>query len=468
MSNSIIIRFANGATQAQKDDILDTETPFKRYIGCVPAKYMLPLLDNVGLAANPRSSRRNAVVGDILSTLQSSPELFHYKSKGLLIGAANCRPRQRNRYALRFDDPTIEGVLDGGHNLLAIGLYMLKYVMEERDWQKLKSWDDMKQAWSEYRTEIENEKLIFDFLVPVELLVPANDDADKDEFLMPLIEVCEARNNNVQLPIEAKSNKQGFYDEIKRALPSSLAKRVEWKPNEWDDESEQRPIKVRNLVALAWLPLNVLNEHNALPNEISVKPQSIYSNKGECSKRFEELMSLDEITEEEKGARRKLIHEGVKSAFSVLADLPGIYDLIYEQFPMAYNQNGKRFGANPIVKIYDPEKRSKAQANGRETNPYLRSRPRTPFIRRPVHYAYPEGLLIPLIYGLTGLMAVENGEVRWVVDDLEDFIEKNLPSVAESYGLVLDLGNWDPTKISKDTTTYKFAAGLFSSALGQN
>ncbi len=37
------------------------------------------------------------------------------------------------------EDPEVEGILDGGHtNMLAIGLHMLRQMMEEDDWKRIK------------------------------------------------------------------------------------------------------------------------------------------------------------------------------------------------------------------------------------------------------------------------------------------------------------------------------------------
>lgn len=465
-TNDIILRFAHVATQPSDNRESGVDTPIARLIGFVPAKYLLPLFDQAGLAANPRSSRRNSVVDDILGTLKTSPELFRYKSKGILIGTADCRSLQRNRFRVRFNDPDIEGVLDGGHNMLAIGLHMLQPLMSEKDWRRLRSWDDMKIAWKEHRDLIENFKDEHEFYVPVELLVPAGSTEDDiDAFLMPLLEVCEARNNNAQLPIEAKANKQGFYEAIKKTLPEEFGARVEWKPNAWDDESENRPIKVRDLVALAWIPLNCLNEAKGLPFDISVSPQNTYRNKGECSKRFEELMSNDSVTDQKQGAQRELKHAGVRSAFKVLADLPRLYDQIYEYFPKAYNQGNRRFAANPIVKIYDPEKRKSAKALGKDVKGYIAREPLTPFYRRAVRNSYPEGLIVPLIYGLKGLLTVKDGEVHWAIKDPFAFVEEHLARIAESYQLVMGMARWDPQKLSKDPNSYEFSVREFRNVL---
>jgi hypothetical protein len=464
-TDDIIIRFAHVAVQPSTNDAGE-ESPIKRLIGFVQAKNLMPLLHKAGLAANPRSSRRNAVVEAILTTLKDSPDLFRYMSKGLLIGTAHCDELQRNRYRLRFKDAAVEGILDGGHNMLAIGLHMLKEVMEEADWKRIKFWDDMRTAWDDHELELEKIKDQFQFEVAVELLVPSGSTKnDIDAFLMPLLEVCEARNNNAQLPIEAKSNKQGFYDAIRSEVSEAFADRVEWKPNTWEDDDEARPVKVRDLVALGWIPLNLLSESGALPGNIRVSPQNTYRNKGECSMRFEELMSLDAVTEELQGARRRLHHSGVASAFKVLADLPELYDQIYEQFPEAYNEGGRRFAANPIVKIYDPAKRKTAKAAGKDASGYLTTEPKTPFFRKGTRCSYPEGLIVPLIYGLKGLMVVERNKVRWAVRNPGEFVEKNLPRIADSYQLVMNLARWDPQKISKDPNSYEFAVREFQNAL---
>lgn len=468
-NNEIIIRFSHVAAQPHRHDESSDKHPIKRLIGFVRGTHLMPLLDKAELAANPRSSRRNGVVDAILDTLHKTPELFRYKSKGLLIGTSQCEELQRNRYRLKFEQPDVEGILDGGHNMLAIGLHMLKPVMDPAEWKRIKFWDDMKVAWDSHRDDVEEIKDDFDFEVTVELLVPSGSTSDDiDAFLMPLLEVCEARNNNAQLPIEAKSNKQGFYDAIKVAVPPDFAARVEWKPNSWDDEDERRPVKVRDLVALAWIPLNALSEANALPKRIVVSPQNTYRNKGECSIRFEELMELDAVTRQVSGARRELYHPGVTSAFKLLADLPQLYDLIYEQFPDAYNGGGRRrFAANPIVKIFDPAKRKAAKAAGKDTSGYITTEPLTPFFRDGVRCSYPEGLIVPVIYGLKGLMVVETGKVRWAVRDPKAFVAKHLAKIADAYQLVMNMARWDPQKISKDPNSYEFAVREFQNTLRQ-
>jgi len=466
MKNSIIVRFTDYAVQPnglRKDQ----DAGIQRVIGFVEARYLMPLFDELGLDANPRSSKVGNVTSEILETLATTPELFHYKSKGILLGSARYAALDRGRFRLRFEDPETEGILDGGHNMLALGLHILRPYMAENDWKRIKYWDDMKAAWEEHRDEIEDAKSDLTFLVPVELLVPASlDEDDVDAFLMPLLDICAARNNNAQLTVEAKSNKRGFYDEIKDRVPSAFAKRVEWRANTWEDDTEKKPIKVRDLIAQAWLPFNRLNEEGGLPIDISVSAQNIYRNKGECSVKFDDLMRNPEVTRRN-GSQYELFNEGVASAFAILADLPRLYDDIYAGLPDAYNSHNLRFGANPIVKIYNPDRRRELKEQGKDIKGYTTSQPYTPFYRETVAYNYPEGLIAPLFYGLKGLMEVKDGKVVWAVGDPRAFVREHLSSIVGSYKLVLDMGKWDPQKIAKNPASHEFAVKEFHSALAQ-
>jgi hypothetical protein len=471
-SKPLIIRFADAAFQP-KDLPEDRAYNVCRVVGTIEMRHLLPLFDYTALNPNPRSARVNRVTTDVLKSLKENPELFANKSKGILLGTSKYEALQRNRYRISFEDPEVEGILDGGHNMLAIGLFMLSDLMDEREWKRLKSWDDLFGVWDEHLPDLEAQKSQFTVLVPVEMLDPARgDDETVAAFHSALIDICSARNNNVQLPNEAAANKKGFFDEIKGQVPASVANRTEWRPNTWEDEDEDRPIKPRDLVALAWIPLNLLNAREALPVKLNVSPQNIYRNKGECQKLFETLMSNPEVTSKEEASRHVLIHEGVRSAFKVAGDLPELYDQIYEQFPDAYNEDNRRFRANPIVKLYDPEGRLAALSAGKEVSGFLATQPLTPFMRRDLRAkygskpcSYPEGLIIPLVYGLQGLMEVHKGRVRWAVEDPSAFVHDWLPEIAKAYQLVLEMAKWDPQKIAKNPVSHQFAVQQFRAAL---
>ena len=322
----------------------------KRILGFIQAKHILRLFDDATLDANPRSAKANSVTHDIIESLRTDPENFQFKTKGILLGTSDYSALERNRYELRFNDPAYEGLLDGGHNMLALGTHMLSHVMETKEIRKLRRWEHMKSAWTNHREKVHAKAEDFDFKIPVELLVPADTESDENvtDFRMTLIDICAARNNNAQLTTEAKANQRGFYDEIRRHMPDEIAERVEWKTNEWG-LTGTRPIKVRDLVALVWIPLTVLNEHGLLPTQdkagdplrFEVQPQNIYRNKGELSRLFDKLMEHPDVSELADGTRHRMHSEAIGSAFNLLADLPALYDYIFVNLGPAYNTSTK-------------------------------------------------------------------------------------------------------------------------------
>lgn len=468
-SSKIIVRFALVAEQPNPRDenrlagrsAENSIAGIKRYTGFVKGKDLFPLFDHLTLEANPRAAKTGAVVKAIIESLEHTPDLFPFKSKGILIGTSTYEPLQRNRFELEFNEPQAEGVLDGGHNMLAIGIFILSKLLDPRAVSKILLWEDLKDQWEENRVELEGIREQFNFLVPVELLVPSDVDDERSvqNFEMSVLEICAARNNNAQLTQEAKSNKMGFYSDIRDCLDSEIAKRVEWKSNEWESTSA-KPISVRDLLALAWIPLNKANEAGLLPMDISVSPQNIYRNKGECSKQFDKLMSHAGVSRKVDGPTHELTNETVRSTFVILADVVKLYDKIYAGFPDAYNSHNYRFGSNPIVKIYDPAKREAAS----DKSGYVMTQPVTHFTNKKVSYRYPDGLIMPLVYGLKGLMRVEGNKIEWATDPFV-FIDKYLKAIAGAYRLVLDMARFDPQKLSKNEASHEFAVGEFEKAL---
>jgi hypothetical protein len=443
-----IIRFAQAAEQA--------DGPIKRIIGFVPAKNLLSLFDDATLDANPRSARANGVVADIINSVREDPGTFQFKTKGILLGTADFLELDRKRYDLHFNDPGYEGLLDGGHVMLALGLFLLGQVMDEKEIEKLKLWEDMKAAWAANREAIHAMRDKFEFKVPVELLLPSNENDDEivSQFRLALIDVCAARNNNAQLTTEAKANQKGFYEEIRKRMPKELAERVEWKTNEWAS-NDTRPIKARDLVALAWIPLTALNESRLLPTatengsllNFAVLPQNIYRNKGELSKLFDKLMGHPDVSKQKNGPQYELHNAAVASAFDILSALPGLYDKIYIEMGGAYNKStGGKFGKIKEVRV---------PKHGTVSSPYT---------GQPSEFGVPDGYVLPILYGLKALMKVRKGVLRWSTDP-EAFLSRHLKVLVGAYKMPMDMAGFDPQKIAKNPNSYLFMVGEVEKAM---
>lgn len=444
--NNTVIRFEQAAEQA--------DGPIKRVTGFVQAKDIIRLLDDATLDANPRSAKANSVVADIIESLREAPSIFQFKTKGILLGTSTFTELERKRFELQFDDPAYEGLLDGGHNMLALGLFLLSYILPEKELKKLKLWEDMKAAWVANRDAIEEMKLSFTFKVPVELLLPSSDDADTvTTFRLALIDICAARNNNAQLTTEARANQKGFYEEIRTRLPKAVADRVEWKTNEWESDSS-KPIKVRDLVALSWIPLTVLNELGSLPSEtetgshlnFTVRPQNIYRNKGELSLLFDKLMEHPSVSTQDNPPQYKLHNPLVESAFEILADLPALYDKVYCEIGPAYNSAGGKFGK--INEVRMPKKGTVS----------------APYTLRQSEYGVPDGYVLPVLYGLKALIKVEGGRLKWTVDPT-DFLDRHMRSLVGAFRMPMEMAGFDPQKIAKSENSYLFMVGEVEKAL---
>lgn len=464
MSKNFILKFEDVSVQPSK---LIEGTFMRRAIGFVGLQQILPLLDSKSLAPNPRSAKRNTVIEAILGTLNDAPELFRYKSRGLLISSHKVEELERKRFRVTIEKEFVDGILDGGHNMFAIAIFLLSQILEDRELKKVRTWEQLDRVWAEHRAKVEGLEFDSDALVAVELLFPTSANSEvQDLFDQASFDISQARNTNTQVKTEAFQNKLGFYDVLKDALPNELSSRVEWKPGVVE-ANDVKPINVRDIVALAWIPLNFANSKDLLPFDISVTPQNIYRNKGECSEKFNTLMISDSVTKPiggKAGQARQLSHKAIESSLTIASDIPRLFDLIYEHFPRFYNAGGFRFGRRDVVKMYNPTRVKELRADKKEVSGYTSTRPVTPFFQRHssvLDCKYPEGLILPFVTGLSALLKVEDGKVRWVSDDIDAHVLTQLKKAAPLYDGQLDAYNFDPQKVAKSASSHNQVASYY-------
>ena len=146
MENSIIIRFE----QVNKQTVGE----ITKIVGLVKAKFLVPIIDNLNLEANPRSAATGNVTEAIQETIRTSSTLMPFKTKGILLASSNYEELERDRIKITPQNEEIEGILDGGHNTLAVGLYILERALTNKG-QTLpkgkKTWNDFKKLWMDYR-----------------------------------------------------------------------------------------------------------------------------------------------------------------------------------------------------------------------------------------------------------------------------------------------------------------------------
>lgn len=465
----IIIRLTSPHTQ-QVGNI-------QRVIGLMPAKYLISLIDSLDLDANPRNSKMGSVTEAIQASIladefTTSNKLFPFKSKGILLASSRFECLERNRYRLLFaPHDEVEGILDGGHNTLAIGDYILENALRATGKRPLKKsqvniWERFKETWRDNRSVIdeylhmirteknssaaedEGDNLglreqgigTLDFQIPLELLLPADPDDELcvESFRTSLLEICDARNNNAQLTAGTKGNQEGLFDTLKNLFEENdplLAKKISWKTN------DGKSIPSRTLIALAWVPLSLIASDVTNSKIEAPTMSAIYSGKEKCQEKYLQLMKNDHVSKAAGSSRRELTNPRVESALKIAVDMPSLFDTIYELFPGYYNRTGNygRIGAVKSLK----------NSRGEYT---------TQFLGKKVDNPVPDGFIYPLVCGLRALMKVdEEGKVRWAIDPFQFVKSDTFRNVVDQYSGVIQQSEYDPQKVGKGAFSYTAA-----------
>lgn len=454
----IVIRLKPCASQVVED--------IERLIGLMPARDIMGLIDGVSLEANPRESKLGPVTDAIQESIiedEGSPDkLFPFKSKGILIASANYRALDHGRFELWFTDKKTEGILDGGHNTLAIGAYILCQAAlaagaPEPTRKSMAIWEKFKEEWGSrkdqldvYRDYLRTEEgkkslhdrgiSILDFKIPVELLVPAkiDDELCVDRFKRSLLSICDARNNNVQLADDTKANQEGLFDAMRnlfRERAPEFEKEISWKTNDGGR------IKSRDLVALAWVPLSKTTYVTGEDKIVEAPaPTQMYSSKARCLDKFIELMRNDRITIVAGATQRELKDVQVLSALRIATDMPLLYDLIYQMVPSNYKGS---FGNISAVRRM-----------GNSSGTY-----KTPFYEKPADKPVPDGFIYPLVNSLRALIEFdsETQELYWGTDPFEFIKTPEFGNVITVFSGVIQQSDYDPQKVGKGAMSYSSA-----------
>lgn len=437
-----------------------------KIVGLTKAKFLIPIIDSLDLQANPRSSSTGPITDAIQESITSVATLFPFKTKGILLASSQYEVIEKNRIKIIPQNRVVEGILDGGHNTLAIGLYILTNAVRYQGDslpRGAKNWDTFKSLWQKNRYKIaaymealrsDPEDISLDFYVPIELLVPrdASDVGCVESFKNDLLEICAARNNNAQLPLSAKANQRGYFDALKNLFAQhspAINTRIEWKPNDGGD------IKAQDIIALTWIPLSLITtvcDEDKKPIE-AVSANSLYSRKGYCLKQFEKLMSSSDVTiETSSDYKRELSNVEISSAFEVAVGLPELYDYIFETFPTLYNAAGGSYGRITAVKTLNAKRRDK----------------HAPFSGKVVETLSPDGFVVPLVYGLQALMEkrIVNGhnKIVWSHSPMP-FLRDNLPKIVKYYSGIFSMCDYDPQKVGKNSQSYEQALAGFKMSI---
>lgn len=397
------------------------------------------LLRKADNKVNPRSATANSTTKSIHETLEKSPELFWYKSKGLLLATESLELLDRNRIRLTFDKTDHEGIMDGGHNAFAIASYFAEIIFGK----KFKEWKECKEFWDAnydqivgaFQTEGNN---LPKFSIPIEVIYPKDEDGAIDQYYDYIAEICAARNNNVQLTSGARANQRGYYDHLKKSLDPKF--QVIWKPG------DSGVIKSEDVVSMSVIPLIYLQEQGVLPSEIpQLNPVVIYSQKGKCVSYFDAVLGHSDISVTEKG-KTILVNSLVESSLELVGDIMTFFDKLYMKFPDLYNAVSPRFAGMKSVDA----KKAKLSLFRTATS----------------KITYPPAFMYPLITGVTELLSIDVSTERlvWKIHPLRiDLDELEM----DQYVGAIRLANYDPQTVGKQPLFYQQAKSIFETYLNK-
>lgn len=453
MNNNIIIRVHNVThdTQAESDLF-----HMQRLCGYINVKDFSKLMYAAENKVNPRSAKYNPVVKQIHETLRETPELFWIKSRGILISTHQCERLERNRVKLYFDNEDSDGIMDGGHNTLAIASFIIDSAFSEMP----KTWEECKRFWQQNFDTLDKyintsyNNGTFNFLIPIEIIAPLNEnlpnvdvqlaDESSEYFSEVLPDICSARNTNAQLTETAKSNQIGLYDELKE-ITKGL--NIVWK------SGEGIGIKCDDVVAIACLPLLYLMENGGLKLESPAKmsPISVYSQKSKCVAFYKKIITDSAVSTRKEG-KHQIHHQGVLSALRMVKDLIYYFDILYRIFPDMYSAvPGCLFGRIGAVK-------------NQPSHVHFRT------TKKACDKTYPDGFIYPLLCSATKLMQYDEKtqEISWKINPAK-LTAKELVNEhhQDTYVNFIKVLNFDPQKIGKEKAMYDVAADMYMKLLNQ-
>ena len=405
----------------------------------------IKFIREASISVNVRSPKDNYVVSDIIETLEKTPELFWYKSKGILISTTSLTELDRgDRVRISLSDTENEGIMDGGHNAYAIAKFIASTLFNNK--KPFKDWNGMKQFWDEHYDEIEEKYKAWDdnsfnFSIPIEIQYPNDEAGALEQFKDLRSSICGARNTNAQVKDEDLDNQMGLYDYLKIIL---VDHQINWKTG----EEVKGDISRRDLIALADLPLLFLQNHGLISDREGSDTSiphfnriSIYSQKAACSDFYSAVVGAYSDKNADTG-KYELKDPLVQSALDMTVDLMKFYDKIYLEFPSIYNNNSGSFGSiKKGVKMKE-------------------SRPKFKTTTAVCNYDYADGYIIPLLTGVVNLMKYNatTNRLEWIINpNYIDLSELDLSMYVNS----IKESSYNPQEVGKKSSLYSAVDMIF-------
>ncbi len=380
-----MVKFEMKAKAFKKmEDPVNKNTGHVKYVCYVQANSIPKDFDN-WMATNPREQKMTTnVANKIIESLENN-SCFHELNRGILLSAESVTyDTKEGIVAITMDDPEKHGNIDGGHTLRA--------VLEAKNKNSL---SDDRYVFFEIFTGIES---------PVEL--------------------AAARNTSVQVDLKSIAELENSFSVIKDAFSTVRFKdRIAYKMNEHYNESNVRPIDVREIIAITIMFSQTLYAYKTSMGTLAEsQPVQCYTGKEASLKKF---LNLGKVQ------REKMIRD----MMPVIPTIFELWDKVERNFSAVANKAGKRYGTRKYSKFNDNNIVDYAL-----------------FSEEGLEYCVPKGLLYPVVGAFRALISIDEvtNEYSWTKDPLVvwDKIGGKLATI------ILDEKSDNPDVLAKNTNLW--------------
>ncbi len=274
------------------------ETPFekegrKMYLAIIKAKDLPKELED-WREINPRDPRTTSgVAKKIAESLNDAPENFLFRNRGITLLTERVEfDNEYSNMSIDLADPSIHGLLDGGHTYAVI-----------------------REAFDSLEEDERESTNLNDAFIKIELL---GGFIDKEE----ATEIVFARNTSTQVKDQSIANLLDHFASIKDILEHEpYANRIAYKETEFAADGSKKDIDVKEI-------LSYLVCFDAEKFDDSSHPIIAYSGKSAV---------LKYVDSEENRTR-------LQKYLPLLPSILELRDLIYLDMPDTYNSKGGKFG----------------------------------------------------------------------------------------------------------------------------
>lgn len=234
------------------------------------------------------TKKRSDVFNAIVDTLRNDPEEMIFRNLGITIVSPRVEyDNKTNTVMVEFLDKTKHGIANGGHTFSAIQHALLAGPVNAQ--------------------------------VKVECIVGEVDPKW-------LVDIIDGRNRSRAVQVESLENLAQSYNTIKSVLNNPLYKdRIAYSEFELDDRNRRKDISIREILSYIYC----LDDFDR-----NTQPIEAYSSKG----------AVVDYYADEDGAGKKRHTYILERASKILPDILELREVIYRDFPKAYNDAGGSFG----------------------------------------------------------------------------------------------------------------------------